>query len=79
MREWCSCGASIRARRRDVIRWRGAHRHDQQEQQQEPDRQGAQSQVEHAGPRYYEHEANYPGVDHPIVQALGFQPNPRRR
>jgi len=26
MREWCGCGAAIRARRRDVIAWRTAHR-----------------------------------------------------
>ncbi len=26
MREWCGCGASIRARRRDVLTWRKEHR-----------------------------------------------------
>lgn len=26
MREWCSCGAAIQARRRDVIVWRDQHR-----------------------------------------------------
>lgn len=26
MREWCGCGAAIRARRRDVLAWRHDHR-----------------------------------------------------
>ncbi len=26
MREWCGCGAAIRARRRDVLAWRTEHR-----------------------------------------------------
>lgn len=73
MREWCSCGASIRARRKDVIAWRGTHHHSNAEQpEQEPDRQGAQAQIEHAGRRYLE----IGGTDAPIVQAsIGFQPN----
>lgn len=25
MREWCGCGAAIRARRRDVLTWRTEH------------------------------------------------------
>ncbi len=26
MREWCGCGAAIRARRSDVLNWRATHR-----------------------------------------------------
>lgn len=46
MREWCSCGASIRATRRDVLQWRTSHRHDANDP--EPQKQGTQSQVETA-------------------------------
>lgn len=76
MRETCSCGASIWAfRKSDIVEWRTNHRHDNQEQ--EPDKQGAFAQVERADPRYYESEATeHGGVHMPIIQAsIGFQPN----
>ncbi len=69
MREWCSCGAAIRASRRDVLQWRTSHRC--------PDRPTPDdthittgAMVEHAGTRHYD-------GDTPIPQA-GFRPNEER-
>lgn len=70
MRIWCSCGAAIRARRSDCLRWQAEHRC--------PDRPaegdthiGTGAQVEHAGQRWYDGE-------NPIIQArTGFQRNPQ--
>ena len=76
MREWCGCGASIRARRKDVIAWRTNHWH-QTAEEPEPQKEGAFSQNEHAGRRSYEHGESSEGHDFPIVYArMGFNPNP---
>lgn len=76
MREWCSCGCSIRARRKDVLEWRTSHRHDSKPEE-EPDKQGSMAMLEHAGRRYFESEGSELGcVQTPIIQArIGFQPN----
>lgn len=68
MREWCSCGAAVRASRRDVLAWRAEHHC--------PDRPAPAGMhvsggayVENSGPRYYDGEA-------PIVTArIGFRRN----
>lgn len=76
MREWCGCGASIRASRRDVIAWRTTHQH-QGQPTPEPEMQGSFSQAELAGRRTYEHGENSDRHDFPIVYArMGFNPNP---
>lgn len=78
MREICSCGAQIKTLSyRRVKTWRENHHHPAPEQPlepTEPDKQGSQAQVEHAGRRYFEAEASpYGGTDTPIVQAkVGF-------
>ncbi len=78
MREWCGCGASIRARRRDVIAWRTNHWHHGQPEP-EPEKQGSFSQAEHAGRRTYEHGEDSSQHDFPIVYArMGFNPNPQK-
>ena len=74
MQEWCACGASIKARRRDVLAWRKTHGCVKAEA--EPDKQGAFAQAEHAGPRSYEHGERSESHDMPIVYArIGFVPN----
>ena len=72
MREWCGCGASIRARRKDVLVWRDKHRHDAQSEP-EPDKNGAQAQVETAWrPGFTDDSIR----SIPDVQArIGFTPN----
>lgn len=73
MREWCGCGAAIRARRHDVLKWRNDHNHPGTQADPEPERNGAHAQVEHAGHRYFETN------DHPVINArVGFQMEPRR-
>lgn len=46
MREWCSCGASIRARRGDVLVWRQSHRCNVGDPEPEPQKQGSLSRLE---------------------------------
>ena len=72
MREWCSCGSSIRASRRDVLQWRTAHRHDK-DVDPKPDKQGSQAQVETANrePAYVDGERYIPDIQ----ARMGFQPN----
>lgn len=73
MREWCHCGAAIRASRRDVIRWRDTHRcPDKPEEAPEPE--GAQAHVEQA----YEAPGRFDGQRFiPTINAsIGFTPNP---
>lgn len=73
MREWCSCGSSIRARRKDVLAWRGTHKCNTNPEP-EPDKQGAQAYIENAGYRGY--ETNHDMASSPVVIAqIGFQPN----
>lgn len=67
MREWCSCGAAIRARRTDVVRWRAEHRCPDRPQPDDGAHITAGAIVEHAGTRYFD-------GDKPIITA-GFQPN----
>jgi len=75
VQEWCQCGASIKARRKDVIAWRTEHRHDVTPEP-EPEKQGAFAQAEHAGPRTHEHGERSEAHDMPIVYArIGFVPN----
>lgn len=75
MREWCGCGASIRARRSDVLRWRTTHRHDGKEEP-EPQREGAHAYVENAGARTHEYGERDGYQDMPVVNArIGFTPN----
>lgn len=55
MRESCSCGgfiASLSYRR--VKDWRAGHTCPPRPEDEEPDKQGAESRVEHAGSRHYE-------------------------
>jgi hypothetical protein len=67
MREWCSCGAAIRGRRRDVLAWRAEHRC--------PDRPPSGDTHVSAGARV--ETADFYESDPPIVTArIGFQPNP---
>lgn len=74
MQEWCHCGASIKARRKDVLAWRGAHTCP--DRTVEPEPQGAHAQVEHAGPRRFEHGEYDSERDFPVVVArMGFTPN----
>jgi len=70
MREWCSCGAAIRGRRRDVLEWRETHRCPDRPEQPGGEHASAGAFIEHAGDRYFDGEA-------PIVTArrVGFQPN----
>lgn len=66
MREWCSCGAAIRARRRDVLTWRTQHTCPDRPTDQVHISTGAI--VEHSGARYFDGEM-------PIVTArIGFAP-----
>ena len=79
MREQCGCGASIQGRRRDVLHWRGNHRHDIAEDPG-PQKEGAFSQNEHAGHRGFEYTGDEDAHDFPIVYArMGFAPNPPAR
>lgn len=74
MREWCNCGSSICARRRDVLVWRTTHQHGVKEETvPEPDKQGATSQAELA----YREPGRYDGVRFtPDIQTrMGFTPN----
>lgn len=74
MHEWCSCGASIKARTKHVLAWRASHTCPDRPDTVEP--QGAHAQVEHAGPRRFEHGENDSERDFPIVVArMGFVPN----
>ncbi len=68
MREWCGCGAAIRARRSDVLKWRNNHNHPGESAPDDPERNGSHAHIEHAGPRYFEHESAW-GPDAPIVNA----------
>lgn len=70
MREWCNCGSSIRAQRKDVLAWRTSHRHDAHtEPEPEPDKQGSTSHIELRWQPPHE-----PSM--PVVQArIGFTPN----
>lgn len=73
MQEWCSCGGSVKGRRRDVIAWRTQH-NCVTKPDSEPEPQGTTSQVEHAGSRYYETSSMLHDV--PVIQArIGFTPN----
>lgn len=74
MQESCACGASIKARRKDVVEWRGQHTCP--DRTVEPEPQGAHAQVEHAGGRTHEHGERSESHDMPIVYArVGFVPN----
>jgi hypothetical protein len=69
VREWCSCGAAIRARRADVIAWRREHRCPDRPEPDSGAHVSAGAFVQHAGDRDFDGE-------HPIVQArIGFTPN----
>ena len=73
MREWCSCGAAIRGTKRTVYEWRDNHLHEGRPEP-EPDKQGGQAQVEHAGTRSYDIDS----LEHevPVIMArIGFTPN----
>ena len=72
MREWCGCGASIRARRKDVLVWRDKHRHDSKEEP-EPEKQGsfADTQIAHSDPIDAYSETYTPTVN----ARIGFTPN----
>jgi hypothetical protein len=48
-REWCSCGAAIRGRRKHILEWRRDHLHTSGEPEQEPPMDGSHAQVELAG------------------------------
>ena len=76
MREGCGCGAWVHGRRKDVLAWRTNHRHDSKEEP-EPDKNGAESRVEHSGTRQYDQVGpDGAGQDVPVVQArIGFTPN----
>jgi len=75
MRESCSCGAFIQTiQYRRVKAWRTEHQHTPAEPDEEPDKQGAEARVEHAGQREYEYGSNEAPT--PIVIArIGFTPN----
>lgn len=63
----------MKGRRQDIIEWRTAHRCSTKPDP-DPDPQGATSQVEHAGARYYETSPAF--AEAPVVQArIGFHPN----
>ena len=72
MREWCSCGSSIRASRRDVLQWRTTHRHDNSSEPEQPHRD-TESRVETAWrePAYSDGERRIPDVQ----ARIGFTPN----
>lgn len=64
MREWCSCGSAIRARRADVLTWRREHRC--------PDRPDDPAEHISAGSSFQ--LADEYASAHPNVQArIGFQ------
>jgi hypothetical protein len=65
VREWCGCGAAIHASKRDVVKWRTNHRHENNDE--EPQKQGAFTSSE-IGPSYYMGSA-------PIEARIGFTPN----
>lgn len=76
MRESCQCGGFIATfSHKRVKEWRATHVHEGRPEP-EPDKQGAESRVEHAGARLWEvgdrnHEA---GQNVPIVNAkAGFR------
>lgn len=48
-REWCSCGAAIRGRRKHILEWRRGHLHTSGEPDPEPQMDGSHAQVELAG------------------------------
>lgn len=64
MREWCGCGASVRARRKDVLDWRVAHRC-VPAPEQTPGQYGGDARV----------ETNYQQIDF-AESAIGFRRNP---
>lgn len=64
MREWCSCGAAIRGRRRDVLTWRTQHSCPDKPDQPMVPPTGATSQVE-TNPQQVWFE-----------DSIGFRPNP---
>lgn len=64
MREWCGCGAAIRARRHDVITWRIEHRCTPQAEQP-PGQYGGGSHI----------ETNYAQTSF-ADDRVGFRPNP---
>ncbi len=66
VKEWCGCGAAIRASKGEVVKWRSNHLHEGKPAD-EPQRQGAFSSSE-IGPNYYMGEA-------PIEARIGFTPN----
>ena len=73
MQEWCSCGGSVKGRRRDVISWRTSH-NCAPKADSEPEMQGSQAHIEHAGDRFYETSPAF--AEMPVVQArIGFVPN----
>lgn len=63
MREWCGCGAAIRARRRDVLTWRAEHRCTPPSEPT-PGQYGGDARV----------ETNYQQTD--FADTIGFRPNP---
>jgi hypothetical protein len=72
VRESCGCGAGIQAwRKRDVIAWRTNHRHDNDEP--EPQRQGAFTNSELSGPYFnYDGDRYIPQIE---ARRIGFTPN----
>lgn len=74
MREWCNCGSSIRASRRDVIAWRGTHRHSKDsDPTPEPDKQGsiADTQLAYRDSGRFDGERFIPDIQ----MRMGFTPN----
>lgn len=73
MREWCSCGAAIRAPKRTVIQWRTGHQHGSAEPEREPDKQGTEAHTETA----WRPTATDDGqrIIPDITARIGFQPN----
>jgi hypothetical protein len=74
-REWCSCGAAIRGRRKHVLEWRKGHLHTSGEPDPEPQMDGSHAQVEHAGSQHAATAWNEYGPIRPTV--IGFTLNPR--
>ena len=72
MREWCSCGAAIRARYSRIKEWRTQH-HCPDRPANEPEPQGTVAIVEQAD----EPSGHFDGMRYfPTIQArIGFTPN----
>ena len=75
MREYCGCGASIRARRKDVLVWRDNHIHEGRPKP-EPEKKGsfADTQIAHSDPIDAYSETYTPTVN----ARIGFTPNRTR-